>query len=431
LGADERSELLAARAAGWASRSDNGAAYPIEGALLNRAKLTLFLTLYAAQGLPFGFFTQALPVLMRQQDYALRWIGLANLLALPWALKWVWAPVVDRYYVRRWGRRRSWILPLQLASCGVLIAITAFGDAHAVAWLVVGSLITNLLAATQDIATDGLAVEQLGPAERGLGNGIQVAGYRLGMIAGGSGILLMLDAVGWTAATATLAGLLFLLGIPAWNYQETPVAARPRAGFPLVSFLRGPQIRRWLLVLVTYKFGDAIATAMFKPMMVDAGMSLTDIGWIGGALGSVSGLIGALCGGLWLNRLGPSRALLGFGLLSALCLLCYALVGDRVGFQGFALLTIVEHFSGGMATVALFSSMMSHCRPGHEGSDYTVQASLVVLTTGAGSALSGFGAETLGYGGLFWIASLLAAAGAVFASRVSRTVASQSPAPSQ
>jgi MFS transporter, PAT family, beta-lactamase induction signal transducer AmpG len=126
--------------------------------------------------------------------------------------------------------------------------------------------------------------------------------------------------------------------------------------------------------------------------------------------------------------LGPSRALLGFGLLSALCLLGYALVSDRVGFRGFALLTILEHFSGGMATVALFSSMMSHCRPGHEGSDYTVQASLVVLTTGAGSALSGFGAETLGYAGLFWMASLLAAAGAVLASRVSRTVAPQSPA---
>ncbi len=162
----------------------------MDPASTKRAQFLLLLSLYTAQGLPFGFFTQALPVIMRQQDYALRWIGLSHLLALPWALKWLWASTVDSTYSARFGRRRSWILPLQAASCIVIAVLGLLGDGN-VGWLVVGCLLTDLFAATQDIATDGMAVEQLSPRERGWGNGIQVAGYRVGMIVGSSAILIL------------------------------------------------------------------------------------------------------------------------------------------------------------------------------------------------------------------------------------------------
>jgi MFS transporter, PAT family, beta-lactamase induction signal transducer AmpG len=384
-----------------------------------RTKTVLLLSLYAAQGLPFGFFTQALPVIMRQQDYALRWIGLSHLLALPWALKWLWASTVDRTYVSRIGRRRSWILPLQTASCLVLAALGLLGQGD-VGWLVVGCFLTNLFAATQDIATDGLAVEQLGPTERGWGNGIQVAGYRVGMIVGSSAILVLLDAWGWALAMFTLSTLLALLSLPVWSYRERPAPVQPHEEHPLLSFLKQPRVGMWLLVLVSYKFGDALATAMFKPLMVDAGLTLTEIGWLGGALGSASGLTGALLGGVLFNRLTPAKALLTFGSMSALCVLSYGLWGSNLGVRGFAALTALEHLTGGMATVALFTCMMSQCRPGHEGSDYTIQASIVVVSTGGAAALSGFVAEALGYSWLFFIACGLASAAAALAFAVSQ-----------
>jgi MFS transporter, PAT family, beta-lactamase induction signal transducer AmpG len=351
---------------------------------------------------------------MRQQEYALRWIGLSNLLALPWALKWLWAPHVDRVYSKAWGRRRSWILPLQSASCLVIAGLGMLGQGN-VGWLVVGCLVTNLFAATQDIATDGLAVEQLNARERGFGNGIQVAGYRIGMIVGSSAILVILEARGWTYALLTLSALLAVLSWPVWRYTERDAPLPPHERHPLLSFVKAPRVRVWLAVLLSYKFGDALATAMFKPLMVDAGLTLTEIGWLGGVLGSISGLAGALAGGWLFNRLPSASALLLFGSMSAACTLSYGIWGSHLGLEGFALLTVVEHFTGGLATVALFTCMMSHCRGGHEGSDYTVQASIVVLSTGSAAGVSGFVAEAIGYSSMFFVATGLSVAAAAFA----------------
>ncbi|MCA9710059.1 MAG: MFS transporter, partial [Myxococcales bacterium] len=102
------------------------------------AKLGLLATLYFSQGLPFGFFTQALPALMRQQGVSLAAIGLSTLLALPWGLKFLWAPLVDRHAHARAGARRGWLLPLQLLSAAVLVALAHADPARSLTWLVVG-----------------------------------------------------------------------------------------------------------------------------------------------------------------------------------------------------------------------------------------------------------------------------------------------------
>ena len=151
-------------------------------------------SLYFAQGLPFGFFTQALPVILREQGVSLKAIGFTAILALPWALKFLWAPFVDRYGSERFGRRRSWILPLQALGVLLLLVLAHFPPEHGLGALLVAVALTNLVAATQDVATDGLAVDLLEPAERGYGNGVQVAGYRAGMIVGG-GLILALSLI--------------------------------------------------------------------------------------------------------------------------------------------------------------------------------------------------------------------------------------------
>lgn len=142
--------------------------------MTTREKAILLGGLYLSQGLPYGFFTQSVPALLRMQGASNTLVGLSFLLMLPWGLKFLWAPLVDRHGSARWGRRRSWILPLQAAGVLTLTALAFVDPTGEMPWVLVGLLVINLISATQDIATDGLAVEVLAPEERGLGNGLQV-----------------------------------------------------------------------------------------------------------------------------------------------------------------------------------------------------------------------------------------------------------------
>lgn len=390
-------------------------------------KLGLLSALYFSQGLPFGFFTQALPVFLRQQNLSLMTIGLTSLLSIPWALKFLWAPYVDKYGSGRADHRHRWILPLQYAA-----ALTMFG----VAWLdpsaqlpliLAAVLLANLLAATQDIATDGLAVDTLEPHERGLGNGIQVAGYRVGMIVGGGVLLITYATLGWRGTFLTLSALLMLATAPILFTRprtghtikvqlEPSVAskARPWDELKLIpEFFSQPGMWAWACVLAAYKLGDAMASGMLRPWLVDLGQETVQIGWMLGAAGFSAGLLGALVGGAAVGRLGRRRALLGFGLLQAAGIAGYAWAAWRGEPSGDTLyiVTMIEHFTGGMATAALFTCMMDRCRPQASATDYTIMASIVVMTTGMGQAISGALATWMGYAGLYGLSVAVALMG--------------------
>jgi MFS transporter, PAT family, beta-lactamase induction signal transducer AmpG len=372
-------------------------------------KLLLLGALYFSQGLPFGFFTQGLPVILRQRGYSLGAIGLSGLLAAPWALKWLWAPLLDRTEAPRFGRRKVWIVPLQLVTAVVLLALALSGALSSMRVLLVSIFVLNLLAATQDIATDGLAVELLGSEERGLGNGLQVAGYRLGMIVGGGALLVLHERLGDAGTFATMAALTLLATVPVLRATEPTLPPSSTVAPDLAHWLRRPGALRILLLLVVYKLGDAFATSMLRPFLADIGLSLSDIGWLLGTVGFVSGLLGAMVGGALLNRMERKTALLGFGLLQALTVAAYAYLA-LAKLRGAPLYVLcgVEHFTSGMATAALFTCMMDWSSERSSGSDYTVQASAVVLATGAGGAVAGFSAQALGYVGHFGLATLLA-----------------------
>jgi predicted MFS family arabinose efflux permease len=370
----------------------------------------LLASLYLSQGLPFGFFTQALPVLLRQRGTSLPEIGLTNLLALPWLLKFVWAPLVEGRAHGVLGRRRGFILPVQLATCAVLLVVAALDPARSMAPVLGAVLITNLLAASQDIATDGLAVDLLGPDERGLGNSLQVGAYRLGMILGGGALLVVFDGLGWTLSFCAMATLLALATVPITLWREPRRESRASEAVDwgaLGTWWRRSDTAAWLLLLAVYKLGEALASAMVRPMLVDAGLGLTDVGWMLGTVGSGMGLAGALLGGWGAGKLGRRRALLLFGILQALAVAGYAAAPAHPGKDVLLALCAAEHLAGGMATVALFTAMMDACRPHRAATDYTLQACVVVGATGLAAAFSGFVAQRLGYPGLFSVSAVL------------------------
>lgn len=373
-------------------------------------KLSLLGALYFSQGLPFGFFTQGLPVLLRQRGHSLVEIGLSSLLALPWALKWLWAPLVDRVHWASFGRRKTWIVSLQLLTVAVLIGLALTGDHAPMRLWMWAILALNLLAATQDIATDGLAVEMLARSERGIANGVQVAGYRLGMVAGGGALLIWYERLGSVGTFAVMALLTALATLPVLSLREEPLPAPANPSAPrLAHWLRRPGSKQLLVVLIAYKMGDAFATSMLRPFLTDRGLSLADIGWLLGTVGFIAGLLGALTGGLLVNRLGRKRSLVAFGLLQAATVAGYAYLAlANLGDDALYALCGAEHFASGMATAALFTCMMDWCSERSAGTDYTVQASAVVIATGAAGALAGVSAHALGYLGHFCVATVLA-----------------------
>lgn len=380
-----------------------------------RSTLILLASLYCAQGLPSGLLAHSLPVLLRQHGVDLALIGLLKLLALPWLLKVLWAPWVDRLASPRLGHHRGWILPLQMVVIAIVTGLALINperlfDSYFL--LLIGLLLLiNLAASTQDIATDGLAVRLLPERWRGLGNSLQVGGYKVGMLMSGSGLLLAMDTLGWHLSLGLVAALLVLMTVPIWRFNEQrelpfqPAQAEPAGPGLLLRHYRGlllqPGMLFWLAVLLSFKLGDALGSPMIKPMLVDQGWSNAELGQLT-LISSLAGIAGAFIGGLLYARIGALRALLGFGLLQAVGIAAMALLVNAGGNSALVYsVALFEQTADGMSTVALFAVMMRQCRPEHEGADFTLQASVQLLLAGLVGATSGLLAKWLGYQALF------------------------------
>lgn len=382
--------------------------------------LSLLTVLYFAQGLPYGFFSQAVPVILREEGYSLTQISVYGLLFAPWGLKFLWAPYVDAY-----GTRRRWLVSLQLSSAVVALVLATLDLSGSLVWLLIGIAVINLLSATQDIATDGLAVSMLEPRQRGLGNGIQVGAYRIGMIAGGGGLLWLFSFAGWRALFVVMAVLLFAVTVGVWFLAREP--SRPTGDAPPTpskrvspgllltgwsSRLRRPGVITFILVVGAFKFGNSMASALVGPFMSDIGLTLGQIALVEGALSSAGALGGAALGGWLAYTYGRRHALLVGGVTQTLSLGLYLVASIGVG--GFWLVvtaSLAEHVLGGAATVAVFTLMMDACQKGYEGSDYTLFACAVVGVQGAAGFAAGIVGDLFGFPAIFATGLILSGLG--------------------
>ncbi|MEM9004448.1 MAG: MFS transporter [Cyanobacteria bacterium P01_F01_bin.86] len=383
-------------------------------------KLGLLGSLYVSQYIPITFLYETLPIFLRQQGLSLRTIGLLNLLALPLIFKFLWSPLIDRYGFTRWGHYRIWIFGFQLLLGGTTIALAFVEVASQFQLLLAGALLISVLSASQDIATDALAVGLLPPQERGLGNGVQRGGNALGAMIGGGGMLLLLNFAGWQATLLGLAGLILLALMPLIRHSE--IVQQKSAGYQelnaikgyfktLSNFCRRPQIGGWLLVLVTYALGPYMASTMFRPLLVDVGLSLADIGFLLGVISYGAGFAGALVAGLLIAPLGRKRSLLIFGSLQVAAIATYLLpVAGFVSFPMLSLVAITNQIANSMATTTLFTIMMDKSQVGTAGTDYTVQSSIAYLSGIVAAVISGIIAQAIGYPGLFGISIAIALA---------------------
>jgi MFS family permease len=376
-------------------------------------KITLLTALYLAQGLPFGFFTLALPVVLRDAGFSLKAISALSLVALPWALKFLWAPYLDHR-----GTRRGWLLLLQLSSIAATLVLTQLdleGDYYV---LIVAAFAFSIIAASQDVVTDGLAVRMLDARERGLANAIQVGAYRLGMILGGGLLLWILAKTNWTVMFACMAGLLALTVLPVLPLRES-VSAADAAHISSMQLSVGWATRLfspgmlWFAGLIfCYRYGDQMASSLFGPFLRDYGLTRETIAVMKGTVGSATSLFGALLGGWLAFSAGRRTAVLASGIAQAACFSLYIAAAFGVGDVNLLwAATIVEGVISTMATVALFTLMMDASDPEHAGTDYTLFASTVVLVGSIGNFSGAAIADAFGYGPTFIVGAVLALAG--------------------
>ena len=360
--------------------------------------------LYFAQGLPYGFFTGTVPVVLRRSGYSLTEISATGVLFAPWALKFIWAPFVDRH-----GTRRQWLIVLQLASVVVALGMAMLDLSSTMTWLFIGIAVINLLSATQDVATDGLAVQLLSGAQRGLGNGIQVGAYRIGMIVGGGGLLWLFSLAGWRVLFIAMAILLLAATIPVWWLRGLTSIRGSRRPQPTSSGrpawwarLRQPGMLVFIVLVGGFKFGDSMGSAVVGPFMVDEGLTDGQIALIKGALSSLGALGGAVLGGWLAYRFGRRRALLIGGVTQTASIGLYLLAASGNGGLGLIVAAALsEHILGGAATVAVFTLMMDAAERDHAGADYTLLACAVVVVQGIAGVAGGVVGDLAGYPVLF------------------------------
>jgi len=381
-----------------------------------RTRLLTLFVLYAVQGLPYGFFVTVLPLFLREAEWSRTAIGYTSVLGAPWVLKPLWAPLVDRFYLTAFGRRKSWILP-----CMGLLAISCLlltgwepGAGAPVLFLLMIVFVTILLTATQDIAVDGLAVDILGPRERGPGNAAQVVGFKVGMLVTGGILLAFSEQLGWTGICWVMA-MGILLAMPVvyfypeeWRSENEMTVRLGEVFKSLLSLISRPGLPVAILLIATYKLGESGVDAMYKIFLLDIGLSKPEIGLLCGGWGLSFSLAGSLLGG-WIGaRSERLRSLFRVGIVRAIPLVAIAALPLLEGVPSAWLLypvTLCEHFMGGMLTPLMFAFMMDLCDRRVGATHYTALAAVelmgkMVMSLNAGLLVERVG---LGYGGLFCV----------------------------
>lgn len=346
-------------------------------------KYSTLFSLYIAQSVPMSFFSSVLPIMMRGEKFSLTSIGLIQLLKLPWILKFLWAPVVDKNASSNY-QYKKWIIASELFYAACIISI-AFFNLKTDFWTVVILMALAIFcSATQDIASDALAIRILKKSERPFGNSMQSMGNFGGTLLG-SGVLLMIYAfTGWAWCMAMLAVFVLIALLPLiFNVKKEaePVDFTPKKRITtadVFAFFRMRGIGRWLLILAFYYSGILGILSQLKPWMVDLGYNLKQIGFMVGIYGTGCGALGAFLAGFIVKYLGQRKSLVLFSAYNIIAALFFVYIFNTGITKQLLYAAIAVLWSAySMSSVIVYTVSMGKVREGREGTDYSIQ---IVIT---------------------------------------------------
>jgi len=353
--------------------------------VLATPKMLAILVLGAASGFPNQITESALQAWLKDVGASNTRIGWMTYVSLPYLLKPLWAPFIDRYSLPFLGRRRGWMFAMQLA-LAVAIALFALQDpAHGLTSFTCCALAIVFFSATQDIAYDAYRTDVTLPSERGLAAAAVNLGYRAAAFAASAFALVAADFFGWRVALLILAAVMLAFCAATTLAPSTHNTYQPRSLGesvlePLKELLATPSALTLISVVLLFKVGDAFANKLFTPFMMDVGFSKREIGAIVKALFTLSSIGGSVLGGVLMVRLGLLRSMLAFGVLQALSNLLYcllALAGKSYPIMAGAV--IIEHVAAAMGNIALVALIMAMCDIRYTAFQYALLSALALL----------------------------------------------------
>jgi PAT family beta-lactamase induction signal transducer AmpG len=371
-------------------------------------------------GVPLLLTLSVLQAWMKEEGVDLSVIGLFSLVGLPYTLKFLWAPVMDRFSLPLFGRRRGWILFFQLL---LMVAVAGLGLSNPATnpWLVAGTaFLVTFFSASQDIVVDAYRREDLSDNELGRGSSLYVNGYRVGMLLAGSGGLILADhfsfkQVYFMMAASLLVGIVTTLLCQEPEVAEgTPKSFREAVVQPFTEYFNRDGALLILLFILLYKIGDQMASTMTTPFYLDIGFSKTEIGAVAKLFGFWATILGGLLGGIFLLRIGIIRSLWIFGILQAVSTAGFSLL-SVIGHNltGLAAVIAFENLAGGMGTAAYVAYMASLTNKKFTATQYALLSSLMGIPRVLASAPTGFMAQSMGWAWYFVICTLIALPGLI------------------
>jgi PAT family beta-lactamase induction signal transducer AmpG len=382
-------------------------------------RVAMMLVLGFSSGLPLALTGGTLQAWMTVAGVDLRTIGVFALVGLPYTIKFLWSPLMDRFVPPWLGRRRGWMVATQLSLFVGILAMAFSSPEHSVSTLAVVALLVAFASASQDIVVDAYRTDLLHEKERGAGTAVYVTAYRIAMLVSGALALILSEQIGWRNTYVLMAVFMAVGMMGALFGPEPAVDGRPPATLreavwgPLHDFFSRSGAVVILLFIVLYKLGDAYAGTLTTAFLIrGAGFSPTDVGTVNKGLGLISVIVGAAVGGSLMVRLGLFKALLLFGLLQAVSNLSFmvlAWLGKSYPMMIFAV--AFENLSGGMGTSAFVAFLMGLCNHRYSATQFALLSSLAVLGRVFVSPSSGYIVEITGWAVFFLITVLTALPG--------------------
>lgn len=370
--------------------------------------LSVVVVLYLAHALPLYFYNVALPAILRHQGVDLRWIGMLSLLYIPWAFKFFWAPLIDRFYFKKLGKRKTWLLFTQIALVIGVVALALTQFDYGLGVFVIVGLWISTFAATQDIAIDGYTVETFSESEYRLGSMAQSIGVALGSMVGGAATLWLYQLYGWQTALISLAAMTALTMLAIFQIKEKSSTEKISKQPPsLIRAFKRPEMLWALALIVCYRIVEAPAMAMLNPMLIDQKWSLAQIGVLMSVIGAGIGLLAAVSAAFLLKKIAATQLLIWAGWARSLV---YALLGVAVLLSwlnqwhlllgGFVIVILAIRY---IAMTALYAHFMQTSSKEQAGTDFTILVCFELLVYFIGGAVSGFLAKAFGYGNFYLI----------------------------
>jgi MFS transporter, PAT family, beta-lactamase induction signal transducer AmpG len=389
-------------------------------------RVLMILPLGFASGLPLLLTASTLSAWLATAGISRAAIGAFALVGTPYAIKFLWAPVIDRLPPPlRFGRRRGWGIAIQMALITATLAMGSCDPRHDLSRMAALALIVAFLSASQDIVIDAYRVELLDPDQQGPGAAMIQAGYRIAMLVSGAGALMIADRFGWFAAYATIAALLavgtlvFLIGPEPRSGAEVERGLRTGEGrgvqhwlatavvAPFADFMQRPLWLAILIFIVGYKIGEAMAGVMAMPLYISLGYSLREIAAISKVFGFFATIVGAFIGGAMTVRFGVMRALLVCGALQSVGNLFYVLQatgGHRLDYL--ALCVLAENLTSAMAGAALVAYLSGLCSPAFTATQYALLSSLAAVGRTLVASVGGVLATRYGWSDFFLLTTI-------------------------